>query len=103
MTPTPAKAVAAAPVDAGGRAHYSGKMPRAHKVVSYGEKKRHWARVIVVLVVLAAIIAGIIWLLAPMIRGISRSSRLERPAQQRVVARHAPVNPSAYLEAQRLG
>jgi len=103
VPPTPAKAVAAAPVDAGGRAHYSGKMPRAHKVVSYGEKKRHWARVIVVLVVLAAIIAGIIWLLAPMIRGISRSSRLERPAQQRVVARHVPVNPSAYLEAQRLG
>jgi len=49
-------------------------MPKAHAVVQYDKKKRHWGRIIVVLLVLAALIAGVIWFLAPRIRKLSLSS-----------------------------
>ncbi|HKM90124.1 MAG TPA: serine/threonine-protein kinase [Candidatus Acidoferrales bacterium] len=55
--------------------HYSGKIPKAHGVVQYDKKKRHWGRVIFVLLVLVALIAGAIWFLAPRIRKLSLSSR----------------------------
>jgi len=55
--------------------HYSGKIPKAHGVVQYNKKKRHWGRIIVVLLVLVALIAAAIWFLAPRIRKLSLSSR----------------------------
>ncbi len=55
------------------KSHYSGKLPKAHGVVQY-KQKRHWGRVVVVLLVLAGLIAAAIWLLAPKIRKLSLSS-----------------------------
>ena len=54
--------------------HYAGKLPKAHGVVQY-KQKRHWGRVIVVLLVLAALVGGVIWLLAPKIKKLSLSSQ----------------------------
>jgi serine/threonine protein kinase len=55
--------------------HYSGKLPKAHAVVQY-QKKRHWGRVIVILLVLATLLGAVIWLLAPRIRKLAlRSER----------------------------
>ena len=48
------------------------------------KQKRHWGRVVVVLLVLAGLIAAAIWLLAPKIRKLSLSSQrhvLETPVR----------------------
>lgn len=99
--PKPAPpAHAAAP---GSGAHYSGKLPRAHKVVSYEEKPRNWGRVILILIVLAAIIAGVAWVLAPKIRGLSRTSNRERPRASGMVARSSTEFHAASLRTLGLG
>jgi hypothetical protein len=59
--------------------HYSGKLPKAHGVVQY-KQKRHWGRIIFILVVLAGLIGAAIWFLAPRIRKLSLSSELHRNA-----------------------
>ncbi|HUK53079.1 MAG TPA: serine/threonine-protein kinase [Candidatus Binatia bacterium] len=103
VAPAPGKA-AATGHGAGAAAHYSGKLPRAHKVVSYGEKKqRNWGRVIVILVVLAAIVTGIVWLLAPAIRGLSRSSRVVRQSSAQVARLTDSSIPARFFAAPRQG
>jgi len=68
--------------------HYSGKMPKAHAVVQYRQKKRHWGRVIVVALVLVALIAGAIWFLAPRIRKLSLSSKRRAPQSTAIASLH---------------
>jgi serine/threonine-protein kinase len=100
--PPPAAKPAAPAHGAAVAAHYSGKLPRAHKVVSYEEKKRNWGRVMLVVVVLAAIIAGIAWLLAPKIRGLSRSSNSERRPASALFARSTAGTRAPSLRTLRL-
>ena len=66
--PPPAPPPHAAPAS-----HYAGNLPKAHPVVQY-KQKRHWGRVIFILLVLAALIGAAIWFLAPRIRKLSQSS-----------------------------
>ena len=69
----PAPPPAAEPPSAPSSSHYSGKMPKARAVVQY-KQKRHWGRVIFVLILLVALIAAAIWFFAPKIRKLSLSS-----------------------------
>ncbi len=55
--------------------HYSGTMPKAH-AARQPTRRRHWGRVIFVLLLLAALVGALIWYLAPKIRKLSLSSRL---------------------------
>ncbi len=96
--PPPAQAPAQA------SSHYSGKIPKAHGVVQYDKKKRHWGRVIFVLLVLVALIAGAIWFLAPRIRKLSLSSSLRAQHPAAFAARYAghaalPVSSSLSVPA----
>jgi serine/threonine protein kinase len=78
----PVPGPAARPHDAQAHGNYAGKLPRAHAVVPYKER-RHWGQVVVLFIVLVGLIAGAIWLLAPKIRKLSRSSKWQaegRPA-----------------------
>ena len=66
--------------------HYTGALPKAYGAVQH-KRKRHWGRVIAILVVLAGLIAAAIWFLAPKIRKLSLSSELHStPGPSRVVA-----------------
>ena len=67
---------------------YAGQMPKARGAVQH-KPKRHWGRILVILVILAAILAGLIWLLAPKIRSLSRSSQRQAPAHGMQVVRLA--------------
>jgi len=61
---------------------YAGKLPKAHAVVQYNQR-RQWGHLILLLIMLVTLIAGIVWLLAPRIRKLSLSSQWqmqERPA-----------------------
>jgi len=69
----PAPPPPAEPPSATASSHYSGKMPKARAVVQY-KQKRHWGRVIFVLILLVALIAAAIWFFAPKIRKLSLSS-----------------------------
>jgi len=77
--PPPPPAAAVTPTYVPARSKYAGELPKAHGVVQY-KQKRHWGRVIVVWLVLAALLAGVIWFLAPRIRKLSLSSQHVTPA-----------------------
>jgi serine/threonine-protein kinase len=77
--PTPQAHAAAA-------SSYAGKLPKAHGVVQY-KQKRHWGRVIVVWVVLAVLLAAAIWFLAPRIRKLSLSSQGQTDGARLILAR----------------
>ena len=62
--------------------HYAGKLPKAHGVVQY-RQKRHWGRVILILVVLAALLGAALWFLAPMIRKLALRSELQLSGRPR--------------------
>jgi eukaryotic-like serine/threonine-protein kinase len=68
--------------------HYAGKMPKAHGVVQYSQKKRHWGRVIFVVLLLVALLAGAIWFFAPRIRKLSLSSKRQAPQGTAIVSLH---------------
>jgi len=53
--------------------HYTGALPKS-RPTARSAGKRHWGRIIIVLLVLAAIIGLLIWRLAPKIRKLSLSS-----------------------------
>jgi len=73
--------------------HYSGRLPRAQGVVR-AKKKRHWGRVIVILLVFAALIGAAIWFLAPKIRKLSLSSALHKDTTTQCAARFEPAIPA---------
>jgi len=54
--------------------HYSGSLPKARGVVQH-KPKLHWGRVILLLLVIAAVLGTAIWFLAPKIKKLSLSSR----------------------------
>jgi len=88
QAPPPAgAAVAGAAVQpAHASSHYTGALPKAHGAVQR-KPQRHWGRVILILLVLAALIGAAIWFLAPKIRKLSLSSQLHsRAAHTRVAA-----------------
>ena len=88
QAPPPAgAAVAGAAVQpAHASSHYTGALPKAHGAVQR-KPQRHWGRVILILLVLAALIGAAIWFLAPKIRKLSLSSQLRsRAAHTRVAA-----------------
>jgi serine/threonine protein kinase len=62
----------------GAQAHsYSpGYLPKAHAVVQYKDR-RHWGNIIVLILLLAALVGGVIWFLAPKIHKLSLSSQRE--------------------------
>ncbi|HXZ20549.1 MAG TPA: hypothetical protein VEG63_11405, partial [Candidatus Acidoferrales bacterium] len=73
--------------------HYTGTLPKS-RATARSASKRHWGRVIVVLLVLAAIVGLLIWRLAPKIRKLSLSSshhmRTTRLCATRLPARASP-------------
>jgi serine/threonine-protein kinase len=93
--PLPPAPAPAGPAQAA--SHYAGKLPKAHGVVQY-RQKRHWGRVIVILVVLAALLGAVIWFLAPMIRKLALRSELQRSGRP-LTARVVPsrIGPRASL------
>ncbi|HUJ40454.1 MAG TPA: serine/threonine-protein kinase [Candidatus Acidoferrales bacterium] len=86
ISPPAAPPPAGAPTQpAQAASHYAGALPKARGAVQH-KPKRHWGRVVVILLVLAALLGAVIWLLAPKIRKLSLSSQLGRRAAHTRVA-----------------
>jgi len=84
----------ARPHDAPVHSPYAGKLPKAHAVVQY-KQRQHLGRFIVLLILVAVLLAGAIWFLAPRIRKLSLSSSRQAPGSPALAAIYAGKGLSA--------